>query len=253
MPPRLSCRLAVVLTAAGFQLAALPGIAQQGQGAYQQQYPPQYGNAQSYPPTYGYAGNAGGYPAAGYPAGGYPGPQAYPPPQGYAPAPVSAQPAAGKAAGVKPGQISVAQWFSHYDNIRHAAQMSPQERQRADALMSRGFSILIPGDEKLATKQLLTSMVGRYQDACQQLAKVPQLSQTNALHHAYYNYFASAGQLFADYVRVQDNLFVTDAQTGQPVASSLIQRKQLLESLEHQCKQMDAQTRAQYGIAPYAW
>src|SRR5205807_6758061 len=137
--------------------------------------------------------------------------------------------------------------------IRHQAQMNPSERQRADALMSRGLSILIPGDEKASTKALLTSMVTRYQHACQQLKQLPQLNQTTNLHHGYYNYFAAAGALFSDYVRVQENLFVTDATTGQPVASGLLQRKQMLEALEHQCKALDAQVRQQCGVAAYPY
>jgi len=156
-------------------------------------------------------------------------------------------------AGAPTSQMSVAQWFQNYDQIRHQAQMSPQERRRADALMSKGMSILMPGDEKEATRKLLISMVSRYKRACEQLKMLPQLSQTAYLHHAYYNYFSTAGQLFGDYLRVQNNLFVTDATTGQPVASSLIQRKQMLEGLEHQCKQVDLQTRGQFGVAPYPW
>lgn len=164
---------------------------------------------------------------------------------------LAARPAA-KQAPAK-GAMSVNQWFHAYDQIRHQAQMSPSERQRADALMSRGLSVLIPGDEKAATKALLYNMVVRYQKACQDLRALPQLAQTSTLHHAYYNYFATAGQLFSDYVRVQNNLFITDAATGQPLASSLLQRKQMLESFEHQCKQLDAQVRQQYGIAAYPW
>jgi hypothetical protein len=149
--------------------------------------------------------------------------------------------------------IPVNQWFSHYDQIRHQAQMSPQERQRADQLMSRGLSILVPGDEKVATKNLLSSLAVRYQRACQDLSTLPQISQTSNLHQNYFQYFSAAGQLFNDYVRVQDNIFVTDASTGKPLAASLLQRKQVLQGLEHQCKQLDAQTRAQFGVPPYPW
>ncbi|HEY9790552.1 MAG TPA: hypothetical protein V6D22_09155 [Candidatus Obscuribacterales bacterium] len=234
------------------------------QGAYydqgQGQGPPQQGQQYAPPPQYAPAG--AGYPPQGYPQGaqGYL-PQRYPQPgQGYQPAPgamISQPPAVQGGNQIAPagakGAMSVAQWFHSYDQIRHQAQMSPAERQRADALLSRGLSMLMPGDEKIATKNLLTSMVLRYQKACQQLKALPQLNQTTALHHAYYNYFATAGQLFSDYLRVQDNLLTTDAATGQPLATSLIQRKQMLEAFEHECKQMDTQTRGQYGIAAYPW
>ncbi len=149
--------------------------------------------------------------------------------------------------------ISLADWFAHYDLIRHQAQMNPLERQRADSLMSRGLSILIPGDEKLATKALLSSLSERYQRASQQLKSLPMIPPTQQLHRGYYQYFSTAGQLFADYVRVQDNLFLTDATTGQPLAAGLLQRKQILESLEHAVKDLDQQTRQQYGIAPYPY
>lgn len=155
-------------------------------------------------------------------------------------------------AGNSGAAMSVGQWFTAYDNIRHQAQMTPAERQQADALMSRGLSMFMPGEEKLAAKALLQQMVGRYQRACQQLKALPILSQTQLLHRSYYNYFSTAGQLFADYVRVQDNLFVADA-SGQPLASSLLQRKQNLETVEHQCKQLDAQMRQQFGVPPYPW
>jgi hypothetical protein len=149
--------------------------------------------------------------------------------------------------------MPIGQWFSHYDQIRHQAQMSPAERQHADQLMSRGLSILVPGDEKQATKNLLNSLVARYQRACQELRALPQINQTANLHQSYFQYFAAAGQLFGDYVRVQDNIFVSDPSTGKPLAAGLLQRKQMLEALEHQCKQLDAQTRAQYGMPPYPW
>lgn len=157
-----------------------------------------------------------------------------------------------KPAGNAPGTMTVAQWFSKYDQIRHAAQMSPAERQRADNLMSKGLSILVPGDEKQATKTLLISLVSRYQRACQQLRTLPQLGATSNLHQEYYQYFATAGGLFSDYARVQDNVFAKDP-TGQPIAAGLLQRKQMLEALEHQCKQVDSQTRTQFGVAPYPW
>jgi hypothetical protein len=197
--------------------------------------------------------NAGGaYPPAGYGVRPiyHPAEVGYPP-QGQVPG--VAMSAAGKRGAGAQRAMSVGQWFNAYDNIRHQAQMSPSERQRADSLMSRGLSILMPGDEKVATKALLSNMVVRYGTACQQLKSLPQMPQTTNLHHMYYNYFANAGQLFADYVRVQDNLFIKDAATGQPLASSLLQRKQMLEGLEHQCKQLDGQTRAAFGVAPYAW
>lgn len=149
--------------------------------------------------------------------------------------------------------LTIAQWFQRYDQIRREAQMSPTERQQADTLLSRGISILVPGQQKLETKALLSNMVGRYQRACMQLKQLPQIQPTQQLHLSYFNYFSNAGNLFNDYLRVQDNLFLTDATTGQPVAASLLQRKQMLEALETRCKQVDSATRAQFGVPPYKY
>lgn len=150
-----------------------------------------------------------------------------------------------------PGQnLSIGQWFTRYDQIRHDAQMSPMERQQADQLMSRGLSILVPGDTKVATKQLLSALVGRYQRACVQLKELPVIGPTQQLHTSYWTYFNTAGSLFADYLRVQDNLFLTDP-SGSPLAATLMQRKQSLEALEARCKQIDGGARAQFGIPAY--
>ena len=190
----------------------------------------------------------------GYAAQGY-NPAMMPPPQMMPMAvPSGAVPTMPNPAMVAPGgTLNVGQWFSSYDQIRHAAQMSPSERQHADSLMSRGLSILMPGEEKQSTKALLSSLVVRYQRACQQLNALPRLPQTQQLHQGYFNYFANASQLFNDYVRVQDNLFLTDVQTGKPLAAGLLQRKQMLESLEHQVKALDAQTRGQLGMPAYPY
>ena len=149
--------------------------------------------------------------------------------------------------------LTIGQWFTYYDQIRRDAQMNPNERQQADQLLSKGLSILVPGDTKLATKALLGSLVGRYQRACAQLRQLPQIPPTQQLHTTYFNYFNTAGNLFNDYLRVQDNLLASDASTGQPLAAGLIQRKQMLEALEGHCKQMDTAARAQFGIPPYQY
>jgi hypothetical protein len=180
---------------------------------------------------------------------------AMPPQGGYAPQGMAAvMPQGG---GVSPQgmqapaqNLTIGQWFTRYDQIRHDAQMSPMERQQADNLMSKGLSILVPGDTKVATKQLLSTLVGRYQRACFQLKELPVIAPTQQLHTSYWNYFNTAGGLFSDYLRVQDNLFMTDP-SGSPLAATLMQRKQSLEALEARCKQIDASARAQFGIPAY--
>lgn len=148
-------------------------------------------------------------------------------------------------------RVPVPQWFVMYNQVRHRAQLSPGDRQRADQIMSKGLNMFMPGDDKQAAKTLLTSMVARYQTAVQEMKQLPVLPQTQKLHAGYLQYFTTAGNLFADYLRVQDNLFLTDPMTGQPVAAGLITRKQNLEGLERACKEYDAQLRHDFGVPPY--
>ena len=147
----------------------------------------------------------------------------------------------------------VRQWFSQYDQIRRQAQMNPGERQQSDYLLSRGMAILMPGEEKIAARQILMKLVNKYQLAKVAMQGLPPIPETLNLHRGYYQYFNNAHQLFSDYLRVQDNLFVTDASTGKPVAGQLLQRKAMLEQLRQQIQGLDEQTRNQFGIPPYKY
>lgn len=144
------------------------------------------------------------------------------------------------------------QWFLNYDEIRRRAQMNPIEKQQADGLLARGLGLFMPGNDKLAAKQLLSGLVMRYQKATQSLQSLPLLPETKQLQEAYYQYFDNAMRLFADYLRVQDNVFAVD-NTGQSIAKQLIQRKMMLENHEQMCKELDRQTRLLYGIGPYQY
>ena len=163
----------------------------------------------------------------------------------------SAQPVANQAPAGTPPHVK--QWFASYDQIRHKAQMTPQERQKADNLLSKGLSILVPGDEKVSTMNLLQSLVTKYTTAVDQMKKLPLYPETDKLHRGYYQYFTDAKNLFSDYLKVQNNLFITDAATGKPLAGTLLTRKQNLEALELSDKQLDGELRQTYGIAPYPW
>lgn len=203
------------------------------------QYPGQFQNQQGQSPQQGTPYNQGAppnQPQGQLPAGSFNN-QSMMPPNGR-------QPQA-------PSGMTIGQWFGSYDQIRRAAQMNPAERQQADGLMSRGIGILVPGEEKAATKQILGMMIGRYQRACMQLKQLPQIPPTQKLQIAYFNYFNTAAGLFYDYVRVQDNILLQDATTGTPVVAGLLQRKQMLTMLEGECKQIDAATRAQFGVPTY--
>lgn len=147
-------------------------------------------------------------------------------------------------------------WFQRYDQVRRQAQMSPAEKQRADGLMSKGMSglgAMLAGDEKAATQSLLTKLVNKYQAASEQMKQLPLYPETERLHRGYYQYFSDARRLFSDYLKVQSNLFAMDEETGKPVASLLMARKQNLEQLDMTNKALDDQLRQQFNIPPYRY
>ncbi len=151
-----------------------------------------------------------------------------------------------------PQSSNVSQWFSRYDQIRRSAQMNPQERVRADNLMSKGLSIVVPGPEKAVTGQLLVKLVNRNKAAADQMKLLPLYKETEQLHRGYYQYFTSAQSLFSDYLQVQNDLFARDSQ-GRPIAGQLMGRKQALATLDENNKALDAQLRQQYAIPAYRY
>lgn len=215
-----------------------------GQGGQQQGYPPQLGQFpgqfQGQPPP-GQQPYPGQY-QQGPPGGGYPGGG-----QQQRPTAQVQRKAVSPQEGAK-----IYQWFINYDEIRRRAQMNPIEKQQADGLLSRGFGLFMPGQDKAAAKQLLGGLVQRYQMALHSLQGLQPLPETRQLQDYYYQYFDTARRLFSDYMVVQDNVFAVD-NSGQSVAKQLIQRKLELESLERSCKDLDAQMRQAYGIAAYQY
>lgn len=147
---------------------------------------------------------------------------------------------------------AIRDWFQRYDQVRRQSQMNPVERQKADALMAKGISMFIPGDEKVATQKLLNNLVGRYATASEQMKGLPLYPETERLHRGYYQYFNNAHELFGDYLKVQDNILAKDG-AGNALAGTLMTRKQNLETLDTNNKALDAQIRAQFGIAPYKY
>jgi hypothetical protein len=157
----------------------------------------------------------------------------------------------------RPGQPTnpelLRKWFQAYDNIRRQAQMSQSEKQKADTMMAQGLAVVIPGAQKAESQQLLSSLVNRYQIACGKLKGLPLYPETADLHKGYFHYFSEAGRLFSDYLKVQDNLFAVDEQSGKPLASQLMARKEALEALDTRNKYIDSQVRNQLGIPPYQY
>lgn len=147
----------------------------------------------------------------------------------------------------------IKEWFSQYDAIRRQAQMNPTERKKADALLSQGISIIIPGPEKLAAQQLLQKLVAANQQAANQLKQLSLYPETEKLHRGYYKYFTTASALFNDYLQLQDNLFAKDPKTGEPVADELTTRKQELADLDEANKRLDSELRSRFAIAPYRY
>lgn len=151
----------------------------------------------------------------------------------------------------------VCDWFQKYDNIRHEAQMSPQEKERSQTLLTQGMAASIfkssGGDQdKAAAAALLHRMVDRYRRASQELSQVGELPETRKLQRGYELYFRTAGDLFSDYLKVQNNLFATDS-NGNSIVGQMQQRKADLEALDAANKELDSRVRSKFHVAPYAW
>ncbi|MBC8000446.1 MAG: hypothetical protein IAF58_21020 [Leptolyngbya sp.] len=148
----------------------------------------------------------------------------------------------------------VPQWFGRYDQIRRQAQMTPAEKMKSDTLMAKGMGAMLgSGPDKGTMQVLLTKMVSKYSTASEQMKQLPLYPETEKLHRGYYQYFSDAKRLFSDYLRVQTSIFAVDDETGKPVVSLLMARKQNLENLDIQNKALDDQLRKQFGIAPYQY
>jgi hypothetical protein len=157
-----------------------------------------------------------------------------------------------RLAAVPSNSNRIATWFDNYDNIRRQAQLSPADRAEADALLGKGMSILTAGPDKEAAHAMLQKMVGNYAVATGAMQSLPVLPETEPLRQGYYQYFATAKNLFGDYLTVQDNFFAQDA-NGKPVIQTLMERKEQLEQLNTYVHDLDDKTRAQYGIPPYRY
>jgi hypothetical protein len=160
---------------------------------------------------------------------------------------------ASAAATAQPTPVAqIKDWFNKYDEIRRGAQMNPTERQKADTMLSKGLSMFVPGPEKLETQQLLQKLEVKNNAAAEQMKKLNLYPETEQLHRGYFKFFTDSQILFADYLKVQDNLMAKDA-ANQPIAAQLMRRKKELEELDFANKALDSQLRTRFGIAPYKY
>lgn len=164
----------------------------------------------------------------------------------------SSPPAAKAQKGTK-----VAEWFSKYDLIRKRAQMSPAEKESSGRLLTQGIaaSVFKTADseqDQQAAKNLLKKMVDRYTKAQAEIDALQPISETKKLQQGYKKYFCDAQNLFADYLKIQGNLFATDA-SGNSILGQLQQRKGALEALDVVNKDLDAKLRDKYSIAAFPY
>jgi len=150
-------------------------------------------------------------------------------------------------------QLDVPQWFNRYDQIRREAQMTPDERKQASTLLSGGVKPWRPENEKQAAKRLLTKLTAQYRKATMAMKALPMLPQTQKLHRGYYQYFSTAGDLFADYLTVQDNLLAKDKTTGRPLLGELLERKEKLSQLNDFIQDLDKKARNEFDIPAYKY
>ena len=165
-----------------------------------------------------------------------------------------AQDSASAAVGNRATPIAqIRDWFNKYDNVRRQSQMTPPERAKADAMLSKGLAIVMPGADKVESAALFQMLEQRDAEGAEQLKKMPLYLETEQLHRGYHKYFQDASSLFGDYLRVQNNLMTTDPTTGKPLMGQLIARKKNLEDLDMNNKQLDAELRNRFKIPPYKY
>jgi hypothetical protein len=151
----------------------------------------------------------------------------------------------------------VSEWFAKYNEVRHRAQMTPEEKERSGRLLTQGMVASVfhaPDDsgDKQASAALLKKMVDRYSKAIHEMDQLPAPAETKKLHLGYRQYFTNARGVFSDYLKIQGNLFATDA-SGNSIVGQLQERKSALEALDASNKDLDAKLRAKYHIAPYPY
>ena len=142
-------------------------------------------------------------------------------------------------------RLRVVAWFTKYDEIRHQAQMSIQEKVHAHKLIEGAF--VADGEERIQAEAILSNMINRYAVAANQMAGLPSLPETAELQKEYQDYFIAGRDLFTKYLQaVKDNKhasFEEELKVG---------RRQLgIMDVSH--KILDRKLRNRYDIASYRW
>jgi hypothetical protein len=142
-------------------------------------------------------------------------------------------------------RTQVVTWFTAYDNIRHEAQMTPQEKDQSHQLMAA----IISGNDgnKAAGKVLLQRMVARYTKAISQLNSLKPVPQTSALQNGYKRYFTAGRDFFARYLKALNQ------SKPDKMLSAMQQGRTELGALDVSNKALDRKLRKQFNIAPYRW
>lgn len=134
-------------------------------------------------------------------------------------------------------------WFTAYDRIRREAQMTPDERHRAHALMSD----VLTGNlsDKQAGRVLLAKMAGRYVRASAQLRALPMVPQTADLQKGYEKYFDTGRRVFDKYLNA------LDSSAPQNALLEAQQDKYQMGVLDITNKVLDRKLRKEFAIQPY--
>jgi hypothetical protein len=121
-----------------------------------------------------------------------------------------------------PRTLTVSEWFNKYDQIRRDAEMTMADKWQSMLLQAR------KPEQKNAA--LATRMSAKYGRALFEMKKLGSTPETKALQVGYIEYFATARQLFEDYLV---------AQKAVPFSNkSLVPTKKKLEVLDKKTKEL---------------
>lgn len=143
---------------------------------------------------------------------------------------------------------AVSDWFRQYDRIRKNAQMSPEDKSLSRKLLGKGLNPLASDEDRSAARTLVTKMVSKYAVALNEIHRLRPIPQTRSLQSGYTRFFSEAHDLFTTYLSLQNNLF--GSKKGN--CKTMIEKKHVLDDLDHQNKDLDEQLRKRYNIPAFS-